>query len=189
MKKLTVLLLGLLILCPPSFGVGKIQGTIGAVSSLTVCGRTFVNTDNLIILNMQTQGGVGTGSNGFHTNPVTGVTAEYSVPVGKIFIAFGVSIQQTNASSVSTLPWALVYADDAGELDTALTNPVGLISGVSTGNLNDRVITPSNEGGSLTNKCQVISGSAPATKFIAGQSQVASTAIAFWTVYGYEVGI
>lgn len=146
----------------------------------------LLSGQNLIILNMQNQGGTGTISTGYKINPVTGgAPAAYVVPASREFIIHAVSCDQINANSTSTLPQRLVYADNSG-IDVSPTNVVGAISGVSGTNLNDTIYGPHVSGGEPTKKEVALFGRVPTGKYPGIYNNTGSF-LSVCRIYGYEI--
>lgn len=107
----------------------------------------------------------------------------YSVTAGKTFIVDAVCDSQRTSATGTTSTNQLLYADNSmGGIDsaTAATNPVGVISGVATGNAADFYMTSANSGLS----CRPLGGSVPASKFPYIQ-QTNTTSLV--TIYGHEI--
>lgn len=150
--------------------------TPSAVPSITVGGRVFTDTSNLIVLY-----GFGGGSSPNFSARKQGSSAGYQVPVGKVFKAQAVVVMPDSGTRNTLL---LGYSDnDVGVgTATAFTNGVGIAGGALTSNSGSLISGFS--GGlpiGVATDFQV-----PATKFLSGQ--VGTTGLnATVIIYGYEV--
>lgn len=150
-------------------------------------GGKLLSGTGLIILNIQNQGGAGTFSSGTYINPLTGgAPAAYVVPASKEFIIHAVSCDQITASSTSTLPQRLVYADNSGT-DISPTNAVGAITGTTSGGgLSDTIYGPQIAGGAPTKKEVVLFGRVPTGKYPGVYNNTGSV-LSVCRIYGYEI--
>lgn len=154
-----------------------------------------LGSNQLVIANMalplgglkilKTQGSSGTVSSVFYDASFGKITrGVYQVPVGKVFLLRAFK-WFSMTSTGNTLGVQLMYSDDDDGLNSAgsLTNPIGLISGI-TPNVADYVMIQRDQVGGNVNEL-AIGGQAPAGKYI--NVGLGNSAYGSFICYGYEV--
>lgn len=150
---------------------------VGQVGTIQVGGITLSLT-NLKILHT----GFSTNQQSVFYDASIGATrGVYQVASGKTFQLYAFSTDQISASG-NTIGTTLLYCDNNIGIDstTTPTNPVGLITAISTGSKGDYITSSFQLGTDI--KQGVLGGSAPASKFIYAANQQSLI-----TIYGYEV--
>lgn len=109
--------------------------------------------------------------------------AVYKVPVGKVFELKGFRWDQISASA-NAEAFRLMYSDNnLGQNSAgALTNSVGVISGVAGGNMIDVVSSANISGGQKAVRSGLMGGSVPEGKYV----NITVGQFGIITLYGYE---
>lgn len=158
----------------------------GIKQTVQVAGVTFVDIQNLIVLNATAVTGAVV-YNSMYKAGYGQTRGVYQVPASKLFRLHAVKWQQNGVTAANALG-GLFYGDtDLGQSAAGpLTNPVGVISGAAgITALSDLFIT---HGGSEYGQNAIaISGSVPASKYIHFYSS-AGFGIEI-TIYGYEEAV
>lgn len=137
----------------PGVGVGTI--TVGGMP---------LSTTNLFILHCNI------GANSYsvcYNASLGGSPAVYQVTTGKTFKLYAIRCDQSTAAASSNA-YRLIYGDTNVGVNSssAPTNPVGVISGVSSGNAADDTFSTNVIAGTSTMKERAVGGSVPASKYV-----------------------